>query len=82
MRSIWLRHDLETFKKRLKALKTKVAQEGLILTEDQLKALEKKKEEEAQGEIVTEHPGYLLAQDTYLCRNHQRSREDLPTNSD
>lgn len=66
VRNIWLRNGLETFSKRLAALEAKMAQENLILTEDQLKAMERKREEkEAHGEIETEHPGYLGAQDTY-----------------
>ena len=70
VRCVWLRNDLETFAKRLRALETIAARDGRILTEAQMMAMERKKEKkEATGEIETEHPGYLGAQDTYYVGN-------------
>ena len=43
-----------------------MAQEGGVLSEAQLQALDRAKQENVtQGEIETEHPGYLALQDTF-----------------
>lgn len=66
VRSVWLRHNLENFKKRLSNLEQHVAQTGEVLTEAQVSALERKRDDDAAyGEIETAHPGYLGSQDTF-----------------
>jgi len=66
VRSVWLRRNLESFKKRLTALERHVAQTGDVLTEAQVAALERKQDDDvSHGEIETAHPGYLGSQDTF-----------------
>ena len=70
VRSIWLRHSLANFKQRLKALDKKVQEEGIVLNDYQIAALELKKDDDiACGEIETAHPGYLGSQDTFYVGN-------------
>ena len=66
VRSIWMRHDLASMKQRLRALEKLSAEQGIVLTEAQVQALERKKHDDrACGEIETHHPGYLGSQDTF-----------------
>ncbi len=63
VRSIWLRHALSSFKLRLVALEKQVAEKGIVLSEDQVAALERKQDDDvAHGEIETAH---LSASDRY-----------------
>lgn len=66
VRCIWLRNNMGNMKQRLIYLEKKSAEEGLVLTESQVAALERKKDDDvADGEIETVHPGYLGSQDTF-----------------
>ena len=82
VRGVWQRHDLETMKKRLKALEAKVAQEGLVLTESQLAALEKAKSEQERKRgawrVRKQMSGLLRRPGYVLCRQHEAGWAYLP----
>ena len=53
-------------KQRLADVKKMSADQGIVLTEAQVQALERKKQDdEACGEIESHHPGYIGSQDTF-----------------
>jgi hypothetical protein len=71
VRGVWQRHDLETMKKRLKALEAKVAQEGLILTEDH--RLGEGQDRKGGARRVRERMPWLLRRAGHLlCWQHER----------
>ena len=79
VRGVWVRHDLNTMVKRLKALEARVAQDGLILTESQLAALEKAKADKGSPWRVRQRLSRLLRCPGHLlCRHAEGGGSHLP----
>jgi len=65
VRSIWAKHGLSQLEDRLKAMKNKVAEQGLTLSDAQAAALEKQQQHHDIGlEVAAAYPGHVACQDT------------------
>lgn len=65
VRGVWLRHDLETRHKRLMRLEEHTRQTPIVLTEEQVKLLERHSSEFRTRHVHSSRPGELLNQDTF-----------------
>ena len=65
VRNVWIKNGLETKYKRLLRLEEKSMVKGFVLTEQQIKLLEKANPEFAERHVESKYPGYLLCQDTF-----------------
>ena len=65
VRGVWLRHDLETRYKRLLRLEAEAREQTDVLTEEQIRLLERHSPESRMRHVETSAPGELLNQDTF-----------------
>ncbi len=70
VRGVWMRNDLQTVRERLRCLEARAVQDGVLLTEGQVRALGRTGvDKKSRGELESECPGYCAAQDSwYLGR--------------
>jgi transposase len=78
VRCVWQRHDLTSMKHRLKALEAKVAQDGILLTQAQIVALEKEGRQGSAWRVRERMSGLLRCPGHLLCRHPEGGGPDLP----
>jgi len=82
VRCVWQRHDLTSIKHRLKALEAKVAQDGILLTEAQITALEGQIRQGSAWRVRERMPRLLRRPGYVLCRYFEGCRPGLSANRD
>lgn len=65
VRGVWLRHDIETRHKRLMRLERHARQQTFVLSEAQIKLLERHTSDFRSRHVEASRPGELLNQDTF-----------------